>query len=136
MEQSVKKVVLALIENKGKLVLINRAVSHLGVSWAFPGGVIEGTESEEAAVIREAKEEVEMDVKVVKRLLERKHPNTFVELVYFHCQPLDTNQEPTIGQDHEIKETRWIPAKEVLNYFTSDVHPVIKDFLLKINSPA
>lgn len=124
-----KKVVLTLIEKDGRFVLINRVKHHLGLSWAFPGGVTEDKETDEQTAVREAREEVGMDVEVVKKLLERKHPNTFVETVYFHCHPKDTSAEPVNGEDYEISEVKWVPAGEVLSYFTSDVHPTIKNFL-------
>lgn len=119
-----RKVALALIEKEGKFLLINRQKPHLKLSWAFPGGMIEDGESEEKAVIREVKEEVNMDVQVVKKLLSRKHPNTFVELVYFHCVPT-SDSEPKVMEDYEIKEVKWVPAQEVLSYFTSDIDPII-----------
>ena len=101
MNVSPRKVVLALIERDGQFILINRLHPHLKLTWAFPGGKIEG-------------EEVRMDVK---------------EVVYLYCQPLDPKQEPGIGEDYEIKEIKWVSTNEVLNYFTSDVHPTIKTFL-------
>lgn len=129
MDSKVKKVVLALIEKDKQFLLIERANPALKVTWAFPGGVMEGEETEEQAVVREAKEEVGLDVKIVKRLLERKHPNTFVELVYFHCVPENLTNEPQIGEPNEIKSIKWINGPEVKNYFTSDIHPTIKAFL-------
>ncbi|MCJ7805290.1 NUDIX hydrolase [Patescibacteria group bacterium] len=123
------KVVLALIVKDGKFLLIRRKVRLLKLEWAFPGGVIEDDETDEQAVIREAKEEVGLDVKVVKKLLERKHPDTFVEVAYFDCTP-KANQTPKNGETYEIAEIAWVPAGEVLNKFTSDVAPEIRKFIL------
>ena len=123
------KVVLALIEKSGKFLLIRRKVKLLKLEWAFPGGVTHEGETDEEAVTREAKEEVGIDVKPVKKLLERKHPDTFVQVVYFHCKP-SGNQIPKIGEAYEIAEVAWVPAKEVLEKFTSDVDPKIQKFIL------
>lgn len=128
-EEFKPKVVLALIVKDGKFLLINRKIPHLKLTWAFPGGVNHEGESEEEAVVREAKEEVGLDVKVDKKLLERKHPNTLVQIAYFHCIP-KKNQKPEIGEDYEIAEVEWVPAKEVFEKFTSDIHPLIEKFIL------
>jgi 8-oxo-dGTP diphosphatase len=123
------KVVLALIEKDGEFLLIDRRNPHLKLTWAFPGGIMEEGEEEEVAAVREAREEVGLDVEVVKKLSERKHPNTFVQLSYFHCQLKDKNQEPKILETEEIKDIKWVKASEAIDYFTSDVDPNIKKFL-------
>lgn len=125
------KVVLALIVQNGKFLLIRRKIPSFKVEWAFPGGVMEKGETEEEAVVREAKEEVFMNVQVKEKLLERKHPNTLVQIDYFNCIPKGTNN-PKIGEAYEIAEIAWVPAKEVLERFTSDVAPEIKKFILSM----
>lgn len=124
------KVVLALIERDGMFLLIDRMDPHLKLAWAFPGGVVEDGETEEIAVAREAKGETGIDVVIKKKIFERKHPNTFVELAYYHCEPIDKNQEPHIIEVEEIKGLAWVPATEVLYKFTSNVDPVIEKFVL------
>jgi len=126
-----RKVILDLITNNGKFLLIRRKIPELKVEWAFPGGIIEIGESEEAAAVREAKEEACLDVIPKERLLERKHPNTLVQVVYYHCV-LKSSDQAKIGQDDEIAEIAWVPAHEVLNKFTSDVDPVIKNFIFSL----
>lgn len=131
MEQIFKpKVVLALIEQAGKFILIRRRVPSLKVEWAFPGGVTIEGETEEESVAREAKQEVGLDVNVKDKLLERKHPNTFVQISYFYCLPKDPKQVPQTGEPEEIAEICWVEASEVLKRFTSDAHPVIRDFVM------
>lgn len=123
------KVVLALIENEGKFVLIRRKIPSLKVEWAFPGGVTEPGETEEESAKREAKQEVGIEVVVKEKLLERKHPNTYVEIAYFYCEPVNAPVMPVVGEPDEIVEAEWVPAEEVMARFTSDVHPKIKEFI-------
>lgn len=123
------KVVFALIVKNGKFLLIRRKLIISKVSWAFPRGITKEPETDEEATIREAKEEVGINVKVVKKLLERKHPNTLVPVAYFYCLPKGATK-PKIGELYEIAEVAWIPAEEVLEKFTSDVHPKIQKFVL------
>jgi 8-oxo-dGTP pyrophosphatase MutT (NUDIX family) len=130
-EKFVPKVVLALIEHQGQFVLIKRRVPSQKLDWAFPGGVTEPHETEEESVVREARQEVGLEVVVKEKLLERKHPNTLVNLVYFHCTPVDFEANLIIGEPDEISEVRWVKAENVLGKFTSDVHPLIRQFVLE-----
>src|SRR5690348_1962221 len=98
------KVVLAIINNNNQLLLIDRLVPQSKLTWAFPGGIMNEGESEEEAVVREAREEVGLDVEVVQKLSERKHPNTFVPISYFECKLKDPNQQPQVLEKDEIKE--------------------------------
>jgi 8-oxo-dGTP diphosphatase len=123
------KVVLALIVKNGKFLLIRRKLPMFKLNWAFPGGVAHEDESEEEAVVRETKEEVGINIKIVKKLLERKHPNTLVQVAYFHCLPKGS-AKPEIGEPYEIAEATWVPASDVLERFTSDVAPKIQRFIL------
>jgi len=130
MDQTVlTKVILCLITQRGKFLLIRRKLPSFGVEWAFPGGVLDEGETEAECALREAQEEVGVEVLVKEKLLERKHPDTFVQIVYYHCTP-KSKATPKIGQPHEIAEVGWVPAKEVLERFTSDVHPAIREFIL------
>lgn len=124
------KVVLPLIVKRGKFLLIRRKLPSFGVEWAFPGGVMGQGETEAECALREAQEEVGIDVEVKEKLLERKGPPTFfVTLAYYHCVPKGS-LIPKVGQPHEIAEVEWVEAAEVLKRFTSDVHPKIKEFIL------
>ncbi|MFZ5932509.1 MAG: NUDIX hydrolase [Patescibacteria group bacterium] len=125
----IPKVVLALIIKNGKFLLIKRKVKLFRLEWAFPGGITHRGETEGEAVIREAKEEVGLDVKVVKKIFERKHPDTLVQVAYFHCLPI-SGKKPEIGEKYEISEVKWVEAGEVLERFTSDVAPEIQKFIL------
>lgn len=99
------------------------------VEWAFAGGVTEAQETEEEAVVREAREEIGVDVKVIRKILERKHPNTLVQVAYFYCKPKN-NKKPEIGEKYEISQVEWVSPDKVLERFTSDVAPEIKKFIL------
>lgn len=124
------KVVLALIEDDGEFLLIKRKVKERHLLWAFPGGKTKPGETEEESMVREAKEEVTLDVEVVRKLLERKHPNTYVTVAYFYCRLKDSKSQAKIGEEYEIEQIDWVPAAEVLERFTSDVAVEIRDFIL------
>jgi len=56
----------AIIIQKDEIVLIKRRDEPFRGCWAFPGGMVEYNECVETAVVREAKEETGLDVKIEK----------------------------------------------------------------------
>jgi len=68
-------VAVAVIVNKQQQVLIalRQAHQHQGNLWEFPGGKVEASESVEAAVRREIKEEVGLNVEQAERLIDLQH---------------------------------------------------------------
>src|SRR2546430_1543903 len=62
--------VLAILQRRGKLLIIRRAACvRAGGVWCFPGGTIEPGESEPAALIREIQEELNLVVEPMQRLM-------------------------------------------------------------------
>jgi 8-oxo-dGTP diphosphatase len=58
-------VAAALIDEEGRVLLTQRPVGKaLAGAWEFPGGKVERGETPEAALVRELKEELAIDVKV------------------------------------------------------------------------
>lgn len=135
------RVVVTLTAIKGKLVLIERKKPLRGIgwslNWSFPGGLPKEGETLEKTAVREAKEEVRLDVKVVARLGERKHPRTLVPIVYFACELTDEEQEPEVGEPDEIVRVELVDPMEVLERFEKlglDVHPPVREHILKLAS--
>lgn len=53
-----------ILNSKNQILITQRALdSHYGGYWEFPGGKIEEREREEQALVRELKEELNLDVK-------------------------------------------------------------------------
>lgn len=69
---SVKERVRAILINMGRIILIKR-VKHDSTYFVFPGGGVEDGEGQAAALIRECKEELGLDVRVSKLLAERRY---------------------------------------------------------------
>lgn len=100
--------------------------------WCFPGGAIEAGETPEQAVIREVKEETNLDVKVIRFLGKRSFPEvqhgyaaTFTYLTHIMEGKLKLGYDPEqAGWDIKfLQEIRWIPIDAALlrhlNYFIS-----------------
>jgi mutator protein MutT len=89
----------ALIFRRGKLLITQRhAKAHLGGRWEFPGGKREAGETFEAALVREIREELGVEIAVCELFEEISHayPEKSVYLKFFLCkltagepQPLD-----------------------------------------------
>ncbi len=61
-----KDVAAAMIWENDKLLICQRAADdELGLMWEFPGGKREGEETIEECIIREIKEELELDIEVL-----------------------------------------------------------------------
>src|SRR2546426_12057220 len=68
------RVVAAMIERDGKyLITQRRPTATLPLLWEFPGGRVEEGESDEAALARELKEEIEIDVVAGDRVIQVQH---------------------------------------------------------------
>lgn len=61
-----KEVTAAIIRNRNKILICQRTANdECGMLWEFPGGKREPGESLEECIIREIREELELDIKVL-----------------------------------------------------------------------
>ena len=78
-----KVAVGTLIRNEhGELALVRRAIEPGYGKWTFPGGYVDRGEQVESAAIREAKEEVGLDVRLDSLLNVYSYPSSPVIIVY------------------------------------------------------
>ena len=110
----------AVIINQGKIVLIKRGNEPSKGKWTIPGGLVELGESLEAAVIRETKEEVCLDVEnpcligVVDNVdLDEQGK---VKYHYVIIDYLVHVKAGAIKAASDAAELRWVPFNEVEEY--------------------
>ena len=60
------RVVAALIETNGRILIAQRLKGHLAGKWEFPGGKVENGETDEKAIVREIYEEFGISIKPTK----------------------------------------------------------------------
>ena len=110
------KVAVAVIVDDQQRILITRRPLHapLGGMWEFPGGKLEGNEPPKAALIREVKEEVGLDVRDCDYLGEINHTylNHCVTLLVYCVRVFDGVAFPLEQQ----LDLRWV-AVECLQEF-------------------
>jgi 8-oxo-dGTP diphosphatase len=107
----------ACILQQGKLLLIRRGAEPGRGRWSIPGGLVELGENVEDAMIREAKEEVGLDVTAVRlvdvfdslTLDESGHIQYHFVVVNFLARIIGGKLQ--IGTD--VVESRWVPLEEV-----------------------
>ena len=109
----------AIIKDHRILLIRHKQNSTGRAYWVIPGGGIDGSESEEECVIREMKEETNLDVTIDRLVFdEPAHP----EGVYkwrktFICHPVSGKAspgyepEPEAAADYSISEVRWFDLR-------------------------
>jgi len=103
----------------------------LPLKWEFPGGKIEPNETVEECLIREIKEELRIDIEILKRLEPNSHtyPTLTINLIPFICK--------VIGGKINLAEHaayKWVDANEllILDWADADV-PIVKNCLNYLN---
>lgn len=103
-------VVAAVIESNERFLVTRRQPGvHLAGMWEFPGGKIDPDEGHEAALRRELKEELDVDIEVGERMLHTVHAydDRHVELHFYRCG-LKGEPQPLLGQ-----QMRWVEREEL-----------------------
>jgi 8-oxo-dGTP diphosphatase len=103
-------VVAAVIEANERFLVTRRQPGvHLAGMWEFPGGKIDPDEPHQAALCRELREELDVDVEVGERVYHTVHAydDRTVELHFYRCG-LKGEPRPLLGQ-----EMRWVPRGEL-----------------------
>ncbi len=115
------EVVCGVIEKDGSFLIAKRGKGvHEGI-WEFPGGKVEKDETNEEAVVREIKEELDLQVKVKKYLTSIVDQDEIHVHAYL-CELL--NGEVHLNAHSEIK---WVRVDELFSYAFSDADkPILK----------
>ena len=106
----VTTVVAAVIEDNHRFLVTRRQPGvHLAGMWEFPGGKIDPDETHDAALRRELREELDIEVEVGECVYQTLHayPERTVELYFYRCS-LKGVPQPLLGQ-----EMRWVPRGEL-----------------------
>ena len=125
-----------MIIDGGKVLTIKRT-KHDSIYWVIPGGGVENGETDEQALVREAKEELGIDVKVGKIILEMdsKHPDLAGQKEYFYlCTILGGEMGSGRGPEFDKNtsyvgkfDIEWLDIKDLKNF---DLKPEdIKDLI-------
>jgi 8-oxo-dGTP diphosphatase len=123
------KVVAALIGREGEVLVQKRpATKTRAALWEFPGGKLEPGEDAPAALVRECREELGVEVEVGPEVWSTSHryedaPRaTEVQLRLFRCQLVGGTPAPL-----ERQELRWVEPRRLsdLPFVAADI-PVLE----------
>ncbi len=116
------EVVAAIIQRDGLVYATQRGYGEWKDWWEFPGGKVEPGESCEAALIREIREELTVEIQVEQRLctVEYYYPTFhlvmhcyFCKLASGHLTLLEHEAARWLSQQ-ELDAVEWLPADKVV----------------------
>lgn len=109
-------VVCAVIERDG-LVLLAQRPPHklLPLKWEFAGGKVEPGEAPAAAIVREIREELGVEIRITRALPPFVHDygRVVIEMIPFVCTLADPAAEP---HAHEHIALAWAKPAELTSY--------------------
>lgn len=121
------RVSMAVIASEGKLLMIRRRQREGRLSWALPGGGIEVGETAEQAAVREVAEEVALEVKAVRVIGQRIHPDSGADMTYVACEPVAG--EARVEDTEELAEVAWVTLEEIPTYVPWGLFPPVQEYL-------
>lgn len=120
-------VTAAAIIRNGKLLISQRqAGSHMEYKWEFPGGKLEPEETPEECIVREIKEELDMDIAVsdIYKVVMFKYEEKDILLLCYLCKLIKGE-----GKKLECNDFKWINRTELDGY---DYVPADKPIVEKL----
>jgi len=111
-------------ENEALLVRHSSRQKRDHVHWLLPAGKVEAGESLQQALMREVEEELNLEVKVARKLGEHLDPYAGDKLTNFLCVPLGSE----IRTSSELAEAKWFNLEEVKRM--RGIHPGLRQFLV------
>lgn len=122
------RVVCAIIHRENKILAVQRSEKMtLPLKWEFPGGKIEENESEVDCIKREIKEELNIDIKIKKRLTPSSHSyeDFSIELIPYISVCKSGNL--TLN---EHKQLLWLDKEALINldWAEADV-PIVNEYI-------
>ncbi|MEI8388479.1 MAG: (deoxy)nucleoside triphosphate pyrophosphohydrolase [bacterium] len=124
----IQKVTAGVIHKDGKILIARRKSGKcVGANWEFPGGKLEEGETLEECLIRELKEELDIEVEIINYI----DSNIFfcgdkkIELVAYNVKYISGKLKLV---DHE--EAKWVLPDKLLEYkFTLPDIPIAEKVL-------
>ena len=124
------EVAAAIIVKDNRIFATQRGYGEFKDGWEFPGGKIEPGESAQEALVREIREELDVDIRVGKLLetVEYDYPEFHLTMHCFICELLS---EDIVLKEHE--DARWLKEEELdtVDWLPADVGVIGKIFELK-----
>ncbi len=109
-----KQVTAAIIRKDDKILICQRAVDdECGMLWEFPGGKLEEGETLEQCIIREIREELELDIKVHGIFTENVYRFENKEIAF---TVFDAEITGGVMKLNVHNAAKWVSVEELYNY--------------------
>ncbi|MEA4847555.1 MAG: 8-oxo-dGTP diphosphatase MutT [Clostridiaceae bacterium] len=121
-------VTAAVMIRDGKVLIAQRqAGSHMEYRWEFPGGKLEPYETPEECIVREIKEEMDIDIEVIDiyKAVKFKYDDRDILLLCYLCRILKGD-----GKALECNDFRWVTKDELKGFdFVPADLPIIEKLI-------
>ena len=112
------EVVAAIIHQEGRILATQRGYGEYKGWWEFPGGKMEAGETEEEAIVREIREELNVGIRVERKvcMVEYDYPQFHLRMHCFWCSiaegklELKEHQSARLLKPTEWESVDWLPA--------------------------
>ena len=114
MQTNRRHAVVAIIQKSGKFLFIKRSdyIEAASGYWCPVSGRVEENETQEAALCREVREEVGLEVTAVKKVVEiLSHDGQFV--LHFWTTDIVAGEAGVGSHDHEVAAITWVTLAEL-----------------------
>ena len=111
---NITNVVAGVITKKNLFFIAQRNRNkHLGLKWEFPGGKVEKNETNEDALKREIKEELNIKIFVKKKIAEEKYKDETIDIMlhYYICKIING-----VVSLNEHENSMWILKNDFNKY--------------------
>jgi 8-oxo-dGTP diphosphatase len=122
-----RRVVAAVIERDGRVLVAQRPPDkHYPLQWEFPGGKVEPGESPQAALAREIREELGVEIQIGDLVARFRHDygdGHDYDLAFYRCRILVGEPRPVPGQGvhrlawvepHRLRELEFLEGNRAL----------------------
>lgn len=113
-------VALIILNDNNETLFIQRSFkkSTLPGAWSFPSGTVEEGEEINTTAIREALEELNLEINPRETIATKELPEFSVKLVFMTCTI--QNKEPIINEPDEIEKIEFMKFSDFFNKFTDN----------------
>ena len=112
--QPVRRGVVAVIVREGRFLVIRRSQTVIAPGmYCFPGGGIEGQETDATALVRELREELAVEIRA-NRLLWTCVTPWNVHLSWWLSEFVSTGELELIPNPAEVESVHWLTCEEML----------------------
>ena len=111
---SIPNVVAAVIKSNNHYLITQRNKNkHLSLKWEFPGGKVEKNETFEEALLREIREELNIEIKILSKITQEKYKDNKIKIIlhYYLCTYL--SGQLTLNEHENFA---WVKKRDLFAY--------------------